>query len=153
MPVQGATYDIITNQTGTFPAPSSTCTCGIDVNESSSGFTYNGTAGVFSYVIKGTVGVQIFSATPVFDASTTNYFEETLTGNVTSSTLVNTSAGQHLVFHLCQDATGSRTVSYPTNLLGATTVGSTASKCTTQEFVVNSANTNAYAIAAGTTNQ
>lgn len=72
-------------------------------------------------------------------------------GNVTSSTLTNLVAGQSTAFLICQDAAGSHTFAWPTAALGATTIGSTASKCTAQEFV--SDGTSLYAKAAGVTNQ
>jgi hypothetical protein len=92
-----------------------------------------------------------FSATPTFDASLGNTQKITLTGNVTSSTLSNATAGQALYFLICQDATGARTFVWPTNVQGATTIGSTASTCTAQSFVFDG--TNAYALAAGVINQ
>jgi hypothetical protein len=92
-----------------------------------------------------------FSATPVFDASVTNTFKITLTGNVTSSTLVNVAAGQPLNFIVCQDANGSRTISWPSNLKGAMTIGTTASKCSAQSFVYDGVN--AYATGPGASNQ
>lgn len=57
-----------------------------------------------------------YSATPTFDAALGNTFKITLTGNVTSSTLVNAVAGQILIFIICQDATGSRSFVWPSSL-------------------------------------
>jgi hypothetical protein len=92
-----------------------------------------------------------YSATPVFDASRTDTFKITLTGNVTGSTLVNVAAGQPLNFIVCQDATGSRTLSWPLNVKGAMTIGSTAGKCNAQSFVFDGAN--AIATSPGVGNQ
>ncbi|MGE5111903.1 MAG: LamG-like jellyroll fold domain-containing protein [Acidobacteriaceae bacterium] len=92
-----------------------------------------------------------FSATPVFDASTADTFKITLTGNVTGSTLVNVAAGQPLNFIVCQDATGSRSMSWPSNVKGAMTIGSTAGKCNAQSFVFDGAN--AIAASPGLGNQ
>lgn len=78
-----------------------------------------------------------FSATPVFDASQGNIFEIVLTGNVTSSTLVNLTAGQRLIFIVKQDATGGRAFVPPANL-PLTPIGSTASQTSVQEFIVDS---------------
>lgn len=64
----------------------------------------------------GIVVVVPFSATPVFDASQGSKFEITLTGNVTSSTLINLTAGQSLTFTIIEDATGGRTFVPPGNL-------------------------------------
>jgi hypothetical protein len=84
-----------------------------------------------------------FSATPVFDASTTNGFTMTLTGNVTSSTLSNATSGQTITFTLCQDGTGSRSFVYPTNVKNGQSILSTASKCSRQSFLFDGTNANA----------
>ena len=55
-----------------------------------------------------------FSATPTFDASTTNIIVfGNLTANVTSMTMSNAQEGQFLSIRFRQDATGSRTVALP----------------------------------------
>jgi hypothetical protein len=92
-----------------------------------------------------------FSATPTFNASLGNTQKITLTANVTSSTLSNASTGQTINFIICQDATGSRTFVWPTNVLGGMTIGATASKCSAQNFIFDG--TNAYALSPGVTNQ
>jgi len=74
-----------------------------------------------------------FAATPVFDASKGDQ-SITLTGNVTSSTITNLLAGTRINFQICQDATGSRTFAWPSNVHGAMTIGTTASKCNVQSF-------------------
>lgn len=84
-----------------------------------------------------------FSATPAFDFSKGNTQMITLTGNVTSSTLVNATAGQRLLFIVCQDATGGRTFVWPSSVKGGGTVGSTASKCSVQDFVWDGASARA----------
>lgn len=91
-----------------------------------------------------------FSATPTFDASKGNTQKITLTGNVTSSTLSNAAAGQFLYFEICQDATGSRTFVWPSNVKGGMTIGSTASKCSAQSFIFDG--TSAYAVSPGVSN-
>lgn len=75
-----------------------------------------------------------FSATPTFNAGSSEIFEMTLTGNVTSSTLTNPAVGEVLTFTICQDATGGRTFAWPSGFRGAGTIGSTASTCSTQRF-------------------
>jgi len=102
------------------------------------------TTGVFG------LNVVTFSSTPTFDANLGNTQKITLTGNVTSSTLSNASAGQSLDFIICQDATGSRTFVWPTNVKGGMTIGSTLSTCSAQNFIFDG--TNAYALSAGVTN-
>lgn len=98
------------------------------------------------------VNVVSFSATPTFDASLGNTQQITLTGNVTSATLSNAKAGQALNFIICQDGSGSHTFVWPTTVLGGMTIGATASKCSAQSFIVNSAGTTAYATSPGVTN-
>ncbi len=104
---------------------------------------YRGAAGVVKtdYQISAAGGIiggfnsVTFLATPTFDFSKGNTQMMTLTGNVTSSTLVNATAGQRLLFIVCQDATGNRTFAWPTQMKGGGVIGSTASKCSVQEFV------------------
>jgi hypothetical protein len=75
-----------------------------------------------------------FSATPTF-SNTTRSSYLVLTGNVTSFTLPAGVDGQGKTFLFCQDATGSRTISgVPANVRGFTTIGATASKCSSQHF-------------------
>jgi hypothetical protein len=92
-----------------------------------------------------------FSTTPTFDASLGNTQKITLTGNVSSSTLSNASAGEQIMFITCQDSTGNRTFAWPSNVKGGMTIGSTASKCSTQGFIYDG--TNAYALSPGVANQ
>jgi hypothetical protein len=96
------------------------------------------------------VNTVSFSTTPVFDAALGDTQKITLTANVTSSTLSNASTGQTISFIICQDATGGRTFVWPTNVLGGMTIGSTASKCSAQNFIFDG--TNAYALSAGVAN-
>jgi hypothetical protein len=74
-----------------------------------------------------------FSPTPVFDLSLGNGFQITLTGNVTSSSIINLSTGLYS-FLIIQDATGGRPFVWPGNVYGAPLVGSTANKRTTVLF-------------------
>lgn len=75
-----------------------------------------------------------FSATPTFSTATISSYI-VLTGNVTSFTLPTGVDGQGKTLLFCQDATGSRTISgVPSNVRGFTTIGSTASKCSSQHF-------------------
>jgi hypothetical protein len=61
--------------------------------------------------------VITFSSTPVFDASLGAGFKLTLTGDVSSSTFVNGSAGPALIaFRIVQDAIGGRAFAAPANL-------------------------------------
>lgn len=78
-----------------------------------------------------------FSATPVFDASlfALPTFTMTLTANVTSSSVTNPIAGQHIAFVLTQDGTGGWTFAWPSNFKGASNIGSDASSVSVQEFI------------------
>jgi len=56
------------------------------------------------------------SATPTFDASLGTIFTNTLTANVTSSTISNPVTGQRITIYLAQDGTGGRTFAWPANV-------------------------------------
>jgi hypothetical protein len=89
-----------------------------------------------------------YSATPAFTvsaSSTPQVFTMTLSGNVTSSTLATTSAmaGQQIGFILTQDGTGAHTFAWPSNVLGACAIGSTASISTTVTGIFDGANVRA----------
>ena len=74
-----------------------------------------------------------FSPTPKFSATVNlNYIH--LTGNVTSSTLPAGADGQMIEFVICQDVTGARTFTWPSNVRGGGTVGQAASTCSVQDF-------------------
>ena len=90
-----------------------------------------------------------FSATPTFDASTSAspVFTMTLTGNVTSSTVSNLTAGQRVIFILTQDGTGSRTFAFPAICKGASLIGPDAGSVSVQQFVYDG--TNLRAVDAG----
>lgn len=84
-----------------------------------------------------------FSATPVFDLTATNVFLITLTGNVTSSTLINPPAAgltrNTATFIVIQDSTGGRSFSWPANTSGGILIDSTAlaNAHTSQSFIWN----------------
>lgn len=90
-----------------------------------------------------------FSATPTFDAGLADSFKMTLTGNVTSSTLIGAEAGHTLTFEICQDATGSRTFAWPSQMAGAIAILSSANVCTTEIFVFDGAAANNPTTATG----
>jgi hypothetical protein len=96
--------------------------------------------------------VVAFSATPTFStAAQLNTI--TLTGNVTSSTLAVGNPGQAMRFVICQDSTGSRTFTWPTNVHGGMTIGSTLSTCSAQDFVYSANKSLWYATGQGATNE
>lgn len=93
-----------------------------------------------SYVptVFGGLVVVPFSATPIFDASLVNgpiAFDLTLSGNVTSSTLVAPQAGQIVTFIFQQDGTGGWTFVWPSNVLNAGIVDTDADSVTVQSFI------------------
>lgn len=90
-----------------------------------------------------------YSATPSFDAGAASTFKMTLTGDVTSGTLANASAGQMLNFIVCQDAVGNHNFAWPSNVKGGMAVGLQPSKCSAQAFVYDG--TQAWAV--GVVNQ
>jgi hypothetical protein len=113
--------------------------------------TYNSAADTFSLSGR-SLGLPrttvTFSVTPTFVANLANNFKITLTGNVTSSTLSVPVDGQYISFLICQDATGSRTFVWPSNVKGGGTIGATLSTCSAQSFVYDGVLTNAYAVGA-----
>lgn len=84
--------------------------------------------------------VVTFSATPAFNAAASNSFQITLTGDVSSSTVTNPTAGQTITFIIIQDATGSRTFAFPANFKGATAIDSVANHVSVQSFIYDGTN-------------
>ena len=84
--------------------------------------------------ISGLRAIQ-FSATPVFDASQTPTMKLILTGDVSSSTLANASAGEPLFFIVCQDGSGGHNFVAPTNVQWTKTSVQTANYCDVQAFI------------------
>jgi hypothetical protein len=81
-----------------------------------------------------------FSATPSFDASVSGSFTMTLTGNVTSSSVINAAGGERITFVIKQDAVGGRTFAWPPNFKGASPVAPDANSVSVQEFIYDGAN-------------
>lgn len=75
-----------------------------------------------------------FSTTPVFDASQGNRFDITLTGNMISSTLINTFDGQIIIFDIIMDIIGNRTFVYPGNVLNGQSPDPTSNARSIQMF-------------------
>lgn len=98
------------------------------------------------------VNTATYAANTTFDLSLGDVQTVTMTGNITTLTLSNMSAGQRVVFDFVQDATGNRTVAYPAAVHGGTAPGTVASKHNVQEFY-SPDGTNLYAVAQGITNQ
>lgn len=92
------------------------------------------------------------SGTPTFVVTANTSIQEfkiSLTGSVTGSTLNVTGAtqAQTLVTNICQDATGSRTFVFPTNMVGGGTPALDANSCTRQTWSFDGTNFNANAAA------
>ena len=83
-----------------------------------------------------------FSATPIFDFSAVDSIKITLTGNVSSSTMVGMEPGQFVKFEICQDGVGSRTFAWPSQVQNPTSISASAGVCTLEVF--NYDGTNAY---------
>ncbi len=80
-------------------------------------------------------------ASATFDAGLGNTFELTLTGNVTSSSLINVQPGQWLAFIICQGGAGGPwTFAWPSNIFGGGTIGSVGGNCSTQAFYASGSN-------------
>lgn len=77
-----------------------------------------------------------YASSVTFDAAQSSGFRLLLTGNVSSSTLINTSTGQLLTFVIMQDATGGRTFPWPGTLLGTYAPCPIANSFTIQQFIV-----------------
>ena len=87
-----------------------------------------------SGAIRSTLTTVAYSATPTFDASLGNSFKLTLTGNVTGSTISNGHAGETIIFLLCQDGTGAKSMTWPANMKlagGAFKITVAPNKCDT----------------------
>lgn len=93
------------------------------------------------YVSPISLNIVAFNATPVFDASLGLVQEITLTGNVTSFTIINATRGQPLTLVWLQDSLGNHSVSSPpASLRGFTAPGTTASTYSAQSFVFDGTN-------------
>jgi hypothetical protein len=87
-----------------------------------------------------------YAATPTFDMQNGTTQKMTLTGNVTASTITNAVDGMILTLEICQDGFGAHTFVFDANLLGATAIGATASKCNVQRFMYDGTAGKWYAI-------
>jgi hypothetical protein len=92
-----------------------------------------------------------YSATPIFPAASYSNFAITLTGNVTSSTITGGTVGQVATIDVCQNATGTWTFVWPTNLLRPPPVSLGASSCTGVAAVYDGTNWDTVANSSATT--
>lgn len=80
-----------------------------------------------------------FASSVVFNAAQAAAFDLSLTGNVTSSSLVNFTQGQVITFIITQDATGNRTFAWPSGI-STYAVCPQANTTTVQSFIVRTNN-------------
>lgn len=111
--------------------------------------TFNGGLQSAKSIVAGLNDLGDVTGSVTCSASLGNTCRMRLIGNVTSA-LSNATAGQTLNFLICQDATGGRTFTWPSNVKGGMTIGQSASKCNAQDFIYDGSN--AYALSAGKTN-
>jgi len=85
--------------------------------------------------LKSNLSLVAFSPTPIFNATSTNGFDFTLAGSVTSSTLTGQAIGQIITFVVTQGST-AYTFAPPSNINGWQPVSPTPNSVTTQAFIV-----------------
>lgn len=93
-----------------------------------------------------------YSVTPSFTASAQNtLFQITLVGDAVSLPLatVGLLSPAYITFQITQDATGGRSFTWPTNMIGGALIGPAPNQVTTQEFIWNG--TTATALGPGVT--
>lgn len=93
-----------------------------------------------------------FSATPTFDLSTGNVFTMTVTGNITSMSMVNGQAGHMYTFIFTQDGVGLHSITWPANFKGVVSIPITVLAGTAAVQTVVYDGTNFYADSAGLIN-
>jgi hypothetical protein len=81
-----------------------------------------------------------FAASPAFDLSQADWFQITLTGNVTTPTFPNPVAGSVLIMTIIQDGTGGRTFAWPGSFLLPPAIFATAGAATDVTFKFDGVN-------------
>jgi hypothetical protein len=76
-----------------------------------------------------------------------------MTGSITSFTLAAGADGQEKTLIFCQDGTGGRSVTPPSNVHGFMAEGTTASKCSAQHYTYSVGQTAWLADSSGVINQ
>lgn len=76
-----------------------------------------------------------YSPTMTFNALNVGSFYTVLSGNVTSSSVLNPTPGQLLTFDICQNSTGNYIFSWPANFVNPPTVSANANSCTVAMFL------------------
>lgn len=112
---------------------------GLNCASGSTLYTVNGIGGGISTLTT----VVTYSATPVFiDAAQNQLFVFTLTGNASSQplTAVGITPPGLITWEIIQDGSGGHTFTWPSNVIGGCTIGSTASQVTLQHFIWDGTN-------------
>lgn len=91
-----------------------------------------------------------YSSAPNFDLSFNSTQSMTLTGDVSSSTLTGLADGAVYTFLICQDPNGAHAFTWPPNVFGGMTIGTTPGRCSAQSFV--SDGVSLYATSPGSAN-
>jgi hypothetical protein len=129
----------VTNFTRLILGPATTGFPAFCVNASSLSIC-DGTGGTAVTGLTATINSEesvAFSTTPSFSTAVRES-TITLTAAITSFTLAAGAPGQEKTLTFCQNGTGGYTVAAPSNVRGFMTVGTTASKCSSQHFTYNS---------------
>jgi hypothetical protein len=87
--------------------------------------------------LKPTVMDVPFSSTPTFDASKANGFLMTLSGNVTSSSVINLSPRQVITFAIAQNGIGGYGFAFPSSAKSPGTVDPTSNAFSIQQFLAD----------------
>lgn len=91
------------------------------------------------------------TATTTLNAAEASSFRVLLTDNIGTLTISNPTDGQRLTIHWVQDATGSRTVTFPASVKGGTAPSAGANTSSAQFFMYDATDSKWYAVAAGVT--
>jgi hypothetical protein len=102
-------------------------------------------------ILVGNFDTVPYSATPIFPAASYSNFAIVLAGSVTSSTITGGTIGQIATIDVCQNATGTYSFVWPTNVLRAPPVSAGASTCTGIAAVFDGTNWNTIANSSATT--
>ncbi len=113
----------------------------------------DGSGNVSAYTSLGTPKATVGSVAGVLtlNLANTSSFLINLTQNVTSIVLTNPTDGQEITLLWIQNATGTWTVTFPANILGATAPSVGANTVSCQKFTYNAGDTNLYATGVGAT--
>ena len=104
------------------------------------GFSLNGYVNANGYRVASDSSTTSISGSynfgKLFDGIANGYRRFTLTGNVTATVdMSTTQPGYVTTIEFCQDATGGRTIAWPSTVLGFGAPDATPGKCTVQQFM------------------